>query len=534
MKKLSAILLSILFIISTFTLFTGAESERIFENPPINVPKKTPVIDGVIDPNEGWSDAGHLNEDTAGYFYMFMPLTSYTDFYLAYSDEGLYFAAEHYEGYGAYTVRFYDAGGQSSYHRNYIDPDAGSYDYTNYPEYTPDGTRIEAALIPPKYDYIVPAGGRNAFWIGNSGNTVEYSNDVDYLNDDYGWNGDVISLTIDPLGYYNKAGLYGNSDYAPQYNIGIFEGDVVKVALSRVANEDITDICEAKGSLDEKSMTFEVMIPWEKIVYDANYLGEILGVDEVKLEDVIADGATHRASVTLMDRFTDPDTESVQTWGKYITVCERCDNGDPGGIVGPPLRALGLKLIMTENVNPYEDLPDGAWYTNACLWCAGKGYMSGTSKTLFSPNTVLSRAQFVQILAKIAKADLSYYNGTSFKDVRTGKWYSQAVEWAYKNGYTGGTGEEMFSPDGQVTRQELASFLRTYASKNGVDVSAKADLTGYSDYNEISAWAVDALSWAVKCDLISGTSNNTISPKSTAARAQVALIVKKLCQNVLK
>ena len=113
-----------------------------------------------------------------------------------------------------------------------------------------------------------------------------------------------------------------------------------------------------------------------------------------------------------------------------------------------------------------------------------------------------------------------------------GKWYSKTVEWAVKNGYTTGTGNNCFSPDAPITRETLAQFLYNYTMKKGKDVTVSEDLSGYTDAGDISGWAVNAVKWAVEKGLISGTSAATISPKNTATRAQVALIIMKYVENV--
>ena len=187
--------------------------------------------------------------------------------------------------------------------------------------------------------------------------------------------------------------------------------------------------------------------------------------------------------------------------------------------------------------NPFEDIPETSWYTDACLWCNSKTYMTGLTKTTFGPNEKLTRAQFVQILAKVEGVDLSKITyRAAFKDVPAGKWYTNAIIWAVDFGVTGGIGGGNFGPNDQVTRAQLASFLRTYAEKKGKDVSGRTDITGYDDYADVAGWAKDPMSWAVNAGLISSTSKTAklLAPKTVATRAQVALIIKNLCENILK
>lgn len=177
--------------------------------------------------------------------------------------------------------------------------------------------------------------------------------------------------------------------------------------------------------------------------------------------------------------------------------------------------------------NPFTDVPDDAWFANGVLYCFNKGLMTGTSDTTFSPNAPFTRAMFVTVLAKVDGADTSAYTGSSFGDVPSGQWFSRAVEWAVQNGFTTGTGNGCFSPNAPITRETLAQFLYNYSMKKGYDVSAPSRLDDFSDASSVSDWAKNAVNWAVARGLISGTTASTVSPKMTASRAQVALIIAK-------
>ncbi|MBQ4054858.1 MAG: S-layer homology domain-containing protein [Clostridia bacterium] len=182
----------------------------------------------------------------------------------------------------------------------------------------------------------------------------------------------------------------------------------------------------------------------------------------------------------------------------------------------------------------YSDVKSGKWYSDAVLWCTENEYMNGTADSLFSRDMLLTRAQIVLILAKIDRADLSVYaDRRSFDDVAPGKWYAEAVEWASENKITAGTGDRIFSPSNPLTRQELAVFLCAYGDLKGGEFSKAADLSVYDDAQSISSWARDAVSRAVGAGLIGGTAENILSPKSMATRAQVSLIIKNFCENVL-
>ncbi len=190
-------------------------------------------------------------------------------------------------------------------------------------------------------------------------------------------------------------------------------------------------------------------------------------------------------------------------------------------------------------VNPFTDVAEGKWYYNAVEYCYMNRLMSGTHETLFSPNTYVTRAMFVTMLAKIDGSDTSHYTQMSFADIAEGKWYSSAVEWAYNKGYSSGIGSDgngalLFAPSREVTRQELATFLYNYSQMKGYISGGRADLSAYRDKDEISSWATDAISWAVDAGLISGTTLVTLSPRDPATRSAVAVMVMNYVENIVK
>lgn len=183
---------------------------------------------------------------------------------------------------------------------------------------------------------------------------------------------------------------------------------------------------------------------------------------------------------------------------------------------------------------PFEDIKPDKWYTEGVLWCFERGYMAGTSETVFGYKDVMDRQMFATILAKIDNADTSAYSEMSFNDVPADKWYSNSIEWAYQNGYASGIGEGVYGRKNPVTREQLAMFFFTYSEKKGYNVSGRSDISGFADYDRVHSWAQDALSWAVNEGLIAGTSDTTVSPRDSATRATVALIIKNYVENVIE
>ena len=181
---------------------------------------------------------------------------------------------------------------------------------------------------------------------------------------------------------------------------------------------------------------------------------------------------------------------------------------------------------------------DDEWCGYGIAYCGGKGYIAGLDNNTYAPNKVMDRATFVTVLRQIAGADTSDITESRFADVADDTWYCGAAEWAFEHGYTAGIGEDengdpLFGPDMPVTREQFATFLRTFARLNGYDVSASADISRYWDRNKIADWALDSVSWAVASGMMFGTSDVSLSPGMHVARSQIAVIVMKFDMNVL-
>ena len=181
----------------------------------------------------------------------------------------------------------------------------------------------------------------------------------------------------------------------------------------------------------------------------------------------------------------------------------------------------------------FADVAAGDWYADAVQYVFENGMMSGTSETTFSPNLTTTRGMIVTILYRL-EGTPAVTGTTAFTDVAAGQYYADAVAWAAQNGIVSGTSATTFSPDGVITREQMAAILYRYAQYKGYDVTAKADLSMFTDAAQVSTYATDAMAWANASGLISGTSATTLSPAGSATRAQVATILMRFCENIAK
>lgn len=184
---------------------------------------------------------------------------------------------------------------------------------------------------------------------------------------------------------------------------------------------------------------------------------------------------------------------------------------------------------------PFTDVVAGTWYYGAAAYAYNNGLFAGMTPTTFAPNATMTRAMLVSVLWRLAGAPAPKAPNT-FEDVPDGAWYTDAVTWAAENGVVSGIGGSRFDPSGFVTREQTAEILYNYAHSKGYDVSARADLTAFPDAASVSGWAEEALSWANAAGLINGTvrdGQTILDPQGSASRAQVAMILMNYVEHVV-
>lgn len=180
---------------------------------------------------------------------------------------------------------------------------------------------------------------------------------------------------------------------------------------------------------------------------------------------------------------------------------------------------------------PFTDVSTSDWFYDDVAFVYENGLFSGTDSRSFSPNASMTRAMLVTVLYRL-EGEPTVTGRSSFTDVRSGAYYEKSVIWAAANGIVTGTDSTSFSPDAKVTREQLAAILYRYAQYRKLDTDASAKLNSFTDADSVSAYASEALGWAVSEGLINGASGK-LMPKGDATRAQVAAILHRFVKNVL-
>ena len=194
-------------------------------------------------------------------------------------------------------------------------------------------------------------------------------------------------------------------------------------------------------------------------------------------------------------------------------VCVRCGEKKPQ----PPVE--------------FVDVPKNEWYADAVAYAVQNGLMNGVGNDRFDPEGSMTRAMLVTVLWRYEGEPEAGSN--SFRDVLHGQWYTDAVSWAAANGVVNGVGNGRFDPEGKITREQMATILFRYAQKKGADTSKRGNLGAFPDGTKVSAYAEEAVQWTVGEGVING-SDGKLLPQGSATRAQVATILMRYIENIVK
>lgn len=196
---------------------------------------------------------------------------------------------------------------------------------------------------------------------------------------------------------------------------------------------------------------------------------------------------------------------------------------------------FGLEGACTVKVvdapGAFEDVEDDAWYADSVRFSSSRLLMTGMggASGVFAPEASMDRAMFVTVLNRLAY-DAIATEGPAFGDVDERSWYGNAVSWASECGIVHGYGETgAFGPEDLVTREQIVVFLMRYANMRGLDTSVRTEaFSARAEAEGVSAWAQDAMSWAVASGLVLGDEETgALRPCDGASRAEAATIVMR-------
>lgn len=223
------------------------------------------------------------------------------------------------------------------------------------------------------------------------------------------------------------------------------------------------------------------------------------------------DGAAPSASSTL---YTEPFAPATTT---------RCIALLDGHLDSPV-----VTCTLTAYGDLFTDVPESAWYYDSVGETVRQGLMNGTGAYTFSPDAAMTRAMLAVVLHQLAGApEVGDNLGYPYADVDADAYYALPVYWARQNGLITGYPDGTFRPDAAVPREQAAVMLYRLAGLLGMDTTARADLSAYTDVAQLDAYAQDAMQWAAAVGLLGGNTDGTLAPQRGMTRAETAAILTR-------
>ncbi|MBQ4427941.1 MAG: S-layer homology domain-containing protein [Oscillospiraceae bacterium] len=357
------------------------------------------------------------------------------------------------------------------------------------------------------------------------------------------------------------------------------DGETASVTIDLSSlSEDITGVTIPKEKLDDLSGTLIIKLPQSSVTFDAAALAEIRSQTEEDIVLCVRIAAEQSLNAAQKNAVSDIDVQTVYdisllSGEKRIT---DFGGGSAAVKVGYELKAdqksEGLEVwyvsddgsteripaaagsgFITFSVNHFSnyvvaynadstalcekngacpasaftDLDLNAWYHDGIHWALKNGIVNGYDNGLFGANDAASRAMVVTMLYRI-EGEPAVEGDVRFSDVSDGMWYTDPIKWAVSAGIVRGYGDGTFGVSDDITREQLAAILYRYAKLKG---RASGEVWSYklefSDADEVSDWAYEAMCWVSMNGVIRGTGNNMLSPKTGADRAQTVTMLRR-------
>ena len=280
--------------------------------------------------------------------------------------------------------------------------------------------------------------------------------------------------------------------------------------------------------------TFEYAQPEDDAIRDFLYQA---GVDLCnKLEVYAKQECAYRNDIHYVDvlgtQVWKSDTiYSPSYWLRFLVHCHPDYDGHRF-MAEQLMNAMSLDTDANCPLANFIDLIPTGWYHEPIDYVLRRGIMDGMTDHMFGPEVTLTRAMVVTMLYAM-DGKPSVNSLSPFGDVQATDWFVNPVVWAADHGIVSGYDDGSFRPSNAVTREELATMLRSYAGYRNMDITANGDLSKFADQAAVSGWANESVSWAAGHGIINGRDGNRIAPKGTATRAEAATMFTRLCQNVL-
>ena len=234
--------------------------------------------------------------------------------------------------------------------------------------------------------------------------------------------------------------------------------------------------------------------------------------------------APHISAAAAMLKLKYPNYSCAQIENK-LRACAR-DLGVPGydQYYGAGLPVLSNLITSL----PFYDVSSSDWFYNSLLGVYKKGYMTGRSRNYFMPSENMKRHDTAILIYRMSGSPFVEYRNI-YSDVSSDSYFANAAVWAYDNGIMTGYQDGTMGVNNNVIRQDFILMLYRYASLKGLDVTASANISGYTDQAQVTEYARAAMSWGVAKGII-GNGTTSLNPLGNSCRSEIAVMVERFMQ----
>ena len=188
-----------------------------------------------------------------------------------------------------------------------------------------------------------------------------------------------------------------------------------------------------------------------------------------------------------------------------------------------------ILFTLSTSTNTYSMVLNdikGHWAQSQIEEFVDLGYVKGYSDSnTFKPNNQITRAEFITILNNYF--GLSKTSGKVFSDTKN-HWAREEIDIAITNGVCNGTSDTTFSPNNNITREEVCVMIANY--KNIADSNLDI-LSKYKDYYKVSSWAKNSIEGMLDKEYLFGYDDNSLKPKNNMTRAEAVVTLNRIDNN---
>ncbi|HWQ75343.1 MAG TPA: S-layer homology domain-containing protein [Syntrophomonas sp.] len=203
---------------------------------------------------------------------------------------------------------------------------------------------------------------------------------------------------------------------------------------------------------------------------------------------------------------------------------------------GKYIAPAGVTVVVTPNAKRFTDI-SGHWAEGAIGFVIEREIFFGTGSDIFSPGVGMTRAMFATVIGRLYErsyGEIEVSDAHAFTDCDYNDYYGKYIDWAAENNIIGGYGNGKFGPNDQITREQMAAILYRFAGFLNVLPANLNTALYYNDSGSISGYAKNAALYCQTTGIIGGRSGGMFAPQATATRAEVATIIQRFVELIVK